>query len=250
MGGLTHAVRIMSDAWTVPLMHSYENTINYPTLILQHHHFKSTTAYPPSVISVWRVKVILQNNIGKHALSCKVYRGLSFNKDITGWSSLSAVIIHQCSHCKLSTQCDAIISVLATQLTRCIKAPRPIPRQKGGGGWCEATGIRPRAVQYPMSTNRPTTWAQVAAHREELEMRWERERWWYWNIPQKDAHMWLEDWGGQRWMDVKIKIKTTTYQFWALLCRCHSCEARQRNRRKKKEKEKNVTKGVRTFISH
>lgn len=55
---------------------------------------------------------------------------------------------------------------------------------------------------------------------------------------------------GLRWMDVKIKIKTTTYQFWALLCRCHSCEARQRNRRKKKEKEKNVTKGVRTFISH
>lgn len=155
MGGLTHAVRIMSDAWTVPLIHSYENTINYPTLILQHHHFKSTTAYPPSVISVWRVKIILQNNIGKHVLSCKVYRGLSFNKDITGWSSLSAVIIHQCSHCKLSTQCDAIISVLATQLTRCIKAPRPIPRQKGGGADVKLQESAPAQYSIPCPQTDP-----------------------------------------------------------------------------------------------
>lgn len=54
--------------------------------------------------------------------------------------------------------------------------------------------------------------------------------------------MWLEDGGGQRWMDVKIKIKTTTYQFWALLCRCHSCKARQRNGRKKKRKRKMLPK--------
>lgn len=42
----------------------------------------------------------------------------------------------QLSHCKLSTQRDAIISVLATQLTLCIKAPCPAPvREKGALMW-------------------------------------------------------------------------------------------------------------------
>lgn len=82
----------------------------------------------------------------------------------------------QLSLCKLSTQRDAIISVLATQLTLCIKAhfvPAPASEEEEGD-WCRATGIHPRTAQHPMSTNGPTTSAQVIPYRGELEVRGDR----------------------------------------------------------------------------
>lgn len=144
----------------------------------------------------------------------------------------------QLAHRKLSAQHDAIISILATQLTLRIKAPRPIPRQRWEGGSCKATGIHPRTAQHPhvykqvnnISTSYATWGFGVGGsggwYNEEGDER--QGKWAHYSV----AHVKR---GG--WLRKKEKLKA--YQFWALLCRCHSCEARQRRGRRQRKKVTN-----------
>lgn len=132
----------------------------------------------------------------------------------------------QLSLCKLSTQRDAIISVFATQLTLCIKAPRPSPHRRGGGADVKLQGSTPTRHSNPCLQTDPTH--QHMLHRTEERDEAGEERLWEWaKYPLWQTHRGDGGQGSDGWMgEEKLYRKTTTYQFWALLCRCHPCVAR------------------------
>lgn len=123
----------------------------------------------------------------------------------------------QLAHRKLSTQHDAIISMLATQLTRRIKAPRPIPRQKGGRRrtHVKLQGSTPAQRSTSSSTNRSTTSAQVMPHGE-VGAGWDQEdgdeRQGEWAQYSLLMHVDLRVANG--WEDGEIKEKTKILPVW------------------------------------